>query len=102
MTIKTALKANPVFASVDEDYIDNVLDLRSIDGSQAYTSSSLKDFELATADLYASLALVPEFKEGQLSVKMSSSLLLSRARKLYDKHGEAHDLGFGKIESVDV
>lgn len=102
MTITNAIKANPVFASIDGDYIESVLTLRSINGSEEYTSSSLKDFELASADIYLALAMSPEFREGQLSVKMNSGLLRSRAEALYAKHGETDKLGNNTIEAIDV
>ena len=102
MTIIEAIQANPVFASIGEDYIENVLTLRSVDGSGVYTESSLKDFDLATADLYMALAMAPEFREGQLAVKMNHSLLRSRAETLYRKHGDTASLGGGVIEAVDV
>lgn len=86
MTILGAIQANPILANVPVDFIQSVLIGRSIDGSVDYTESSLKDVELASADLYAALATMPEFREGQLAIKYDAGVLKARALALYNKH----------------
>ena len=69
MTVLEAIQANPVFTDVSVNHIQFILSGRSIDGLVVYTKSSLKDVELATADLYYSIVLMPDLKEGQLTLK---------------------------------
>jgi len=88
MTVLEAIQANPVFTDVPVNHIQYVLDSRSIDGSAIYLESSLKVVELATADLYADMALIPDFKEGQLGLKYRPGLLKERARALYYKYDD--------------
>ena len=88
MTILEAIQANPVFTDVSVNHIQSVLGSRSIDGSATYSESSLKDVELATADLYSAMALIPDFKEGQLSLKYNPALLKERAKALYYKYND--------------
>lgn len=88
MTVLEAIQANPVFSGLSENYINTILGSRLLDGSATYNESSLKDVELVSADLYVDVATLPEFKEGQLSVKYDVSLLKQRARALYLKHGD--------------
>ena len=68
MTILEAIQANPVFSDLPENTIQYALVSRSVDGAATYASSSLKEVELVSADLYLELSLLPEFKEGQLQV----------------------------------
>ena len=86
MTILAAIQANPVFASVPVDFILSVLIGRSINGEADYTENDQKDLELSSADLYAAMAILPEFREGQLALKYDSGLLKSRALALYNKY----------------
>lgn len=89
MTILEAIQANPVFSDVSENTLNTVLIGRSLDGSAEYTESSLKDVELASADLYLLIAITPEFKEGQLSIKYDSTVLKDRAKNIYAKYEDA-------------
>lgn len=95
MTVLEAIRSNPVLANVPVEYIETVLIGRSIEGATVYTESSLKDVELATADLYAAIATVPQFSEGQLSITYDSSVLIKRALGLYTKYEDpkATDIG---------
>jgi hypothetical protein len=88
MTILEAIQANPVFSDLDEITIQFALDSRSINGTTIYSSISLKDVELVSADLYVDKSLLPEFKEGLLSVKYSSDNLRSRALSIYKKYDD--------------
>jgi hypothetical protein len=88
MTVLEAIKANPILVNVPVNYIESVMISRSVSGSADYTESSLKDVELVSADLYAAIATLPEFKEGQLSLKYDSGILKSRALALYNKYDD--------------
>ncbi|MBD0822637.1 hypothetical protein ICJ85_01270 [Aestuariibaculum marinum] len=68
--------------------IQYALDSRSVDGAATYDSSSLKNVELVSADMYSDMALLPEFKEGQLSMKYDSEALKKRALSIYLKYDD--------------
>ncbi len=89
MTVIEAIQANPVFSSVSEKHIQKLLDNRSINGTAVYNSGALKNVELISADVYVDIAMMPEFKEGQLSLKYDKGLLLKRAKAIYDKYKDA-------------
>lgn len=95
MTVLEAIQANPVFSDLEENTIKYALDSRSIEGTVVYSSSSLKEVELVSADLYLNISLLPEFKEGQLSVKYNSSEFKKRALAIYEKYEDpkAKELG---------
>ena len=44
--------------------------------------------ELAEADLYMRLLVVPEFSEGSLSIKYSTRSLKEAANRIYSKYGD--------------
>jgi len=83
MTILEAIQANPVFSSLDENFIKQRINNRSISEAVVYDSVSKRNFDLISADLYYDCALVSDFKEGQLSVKMNITLMLKRAENIY-------------------
>lgn len=95
MTILEAIQANPVFSDIEENTIQYALDSRSVDGAATYATSSLKDVELVSADLYLVKSLLPEFKEGQLSIKYNSSDLKKRALTIYQKYDDPKALELG-------
>lgn len=86
MTVLEAIQANPVFAEISVNHINMVLSSRSVNGSATYTESSLKDVELVSADLYFDMAILPKFKEGQLSIEYNATLLKQRALIIYNKY----------------
>ena len=86
MTILEAIQANPVFTDISVNHINTVLSSRSVDGSATYSESSLKDVELVSADLYSDMAILPKFKEGQLSIEYNPRLLKQRALSIYNKY----------------
>ena len=103
MTILEAIQANPVFSDLPENTIQYVLVSRSVDGAATYASSSLKEVELVSADLYLQLSLLPEFKEGQMQVKYDSATLKSRALSIYQKYEDPKALELGpKIINVGI
>jgi len=86
MTILEAIQANPILANVPINHIESSLIGRSVDGTAVYDESSLKDVELVSADLYVTISMLPEFKEGQLSVKYDTKTLKDRALAIYNKY----------------
>lgn len=107
MTILEAIQANPVFSDVSENQINMIIGGRDIDGSTTYDSSSLKNLELVSADLYVHLATMPKLKEGDYVLEYNPKELLSRAKTIYRKHEDARlaefaptviDLGVNVVE----
>lgn len=88
MTVLEAIKANPILVNVPVSYIETVLTGRSINGATIFSEDSLELVELVTADLYAAVATIPEFKEGQLSIKYDSAALMNRANALYSLYDD--------------
>lgn len=86
MTILEAILSNPVFTGVSSTHIESLLISRSIDGSTNYDNDSLKELELVSADMYVSLAISPEIKEGNFKSKFNPKLLKNRARAIYAKY----------------
>lgn len=67
------------------------------------TYSGDKSIELATADLYMQLTIMPEFSEGSLSIKYNLSSLKEAASAIYKKHGDAkYNDGLPKIRAVKL
>ncbi len=103
MTVLEAIQSNPLFSDLEESTIQFALDSRSIDGAATYAESSLKDVELVSADLYFNKSLLPEFKEGQLSVKYDSDQLRKRALTIYNKYEDDKALELGpKVINVGI
>ena len=48
-----------------------------------------QNIELAEADLYMRMTIMPEFSEGSLSIKYNASSLKSAANRIYSKYGDA-------------
>lgn len=91
MKILEAIQSNPIFSELDVDSINYVLLSRSIDGSAEFTqgdADDIKNVELASADLYLNMALIPSFSEGTLSITYDSKMLKSRARAIYSKYDD--------------
>ncbi len=100
MTIEDALKSNPVFAYVPDDVIELACINRSVEMTDDYSISRLKDLELISADLYMVIVLTPEFREGGLDVKYNTEDLKLRASNIYLKHGDdkLSDTGFRNVD----
>lgn len=94
MTILEAIQSNQMFSDISEDNINTILIGRSIDGATVYDSDTLKEVELVSADLYSNMALLSEFKEGQLSVKYNPDMLLKLAEGIYRKHNDPKLIDF--------
>lgn len=88
MTIKEAILSNNILSDFEGNHLERVLVSRSINGREAYSSSSLKSVELVTADLYSDLLVSPEFKEGALSIKHDKGELKSYILKIAKKYDD--------------
>ena len=88
MTILEAIQSNPVFSGLDTNSIETVLISRSVDGSAEYTADDTESVELASADLYMNMALVPSFSEGTLSITYDGKILKQRAMAIYRKYDD--------------
>ncbi len=88
MTILEAIKSNPLFVDILESSMEFALSSRTVDGSATYIPADLKGVELVTADLYENLVLSPEFREGQLSVKLDKEELKKRSLQIYRKYND--------------
>lgn len=98
MTILEAIIANPVFSSLDENFIKQKINSRSISETAVYESVASKNYELIEADLYCVCALYTDVKEGQLTVKMNSAQMLKQAENIYRKYGDSKLSEFEKEE----
>ena len=94
MTILEAIQANPVFSDVSENNINMIMGGRDITGSTTYDSSSLKNVELVSADIYLQLATAPKVKEGDYQAEYDSNELLKRAKAIYRKYDDPKLLEF--------
>lgn len=59
---------------------------REVTLEAAYVGS--KEVELAQADIYSRMLLMPEFSEGSLSIKYNLDSLKSEAQRIYKKYGD--------------
>lgn len=73
---------------------------RGIEISDDYNVGRKKDLELVSADLYLELATMPEFREGELTIKHERDILMRRARNIYVKYGDekVEETGYIKLE----
>lgn len=73
---------------VDAGIRSAILADRGINPTAGYTGIS-ESTQLAKADLYMEVALMPKFTEGSLSIEYSQSSLKSAANRIYQKYGDA-------------
>lgn len=66
---------------------DAIMVARGVDPLAAYVGGEL--IELAEADLYTRMLLMPDFSEGSLSIKYSKSSLKEAAQRIYLKYNDA-------------
>lgn len=92
---------NSLVPEIPEGIKTAILQIRGLTDSDAYVSG--QDIELAEADLYMRLTLMPEFQEGSLSIKYDQSSLKSAANSIYKKYGDArYDDGQPLIRRVQL
>lgn len=87
MTIKEAISAFPVINNLDGVLVNKTLVDRSVNGAAIYQGET-KNFCLVIADLSKYAASLPDFSEGDLSLKFSRSQLLQQAAEYYERGGE--------------
>lgn len=88
MTNLELIQGKIIFQSISEELIKQSLQFRSLNWADCYVSSSLQNIELTIADLYVELTVMPEFKEGTLSIKYNASQLLKMAKNIYEKYDD--------------
>ncbi len=87
MTIKEAILKYPCVEN-GADFLEVVLTDRGIDGEREYTPADKGAVRLAVADIYSSIAALPDFSEYKLSVKYPRGWFITMARKYYNQNGE--------------
>lgn len=106
MTNKDVIQAKAAFQSLPSVTIDKALIDRSLNGADNYVSSSLKQIELVTADLYVEILTTPDFKEGSLAVTYDRNTLKDLAVKIYTKYSDEKLSNLsnpqGGVESVNL
>lgn len=88
MTFEDAIKANATFVNVPDNAIQLAFIKRDIEITDDFTNDKLEELELVSADLYLELATNPEWKEGDLSVKYDTKILMRRASNIYRKYDD--------------
>lgn len=78
---------NESVPEVSQGIKDAVMAARGVDPAAVFNGS--KEIELAKADLYMEMIILPDFTEGSLSIKYSVSSLKEAANRIYEKHGDA-------------
>lgn len=79
-----------------EDFVETVLEDRSLDGAVSYTVDQKQSVQLAVADVYAFLGGLADFTENKLSMTYPRSWYTQKAKELYLANGEpekANSLG---------
>lgn len=77
---------NNLVPEVPQGIKDAIMAARGVEPTAAYIVSS--NIELAEADLYSRILLMPDFKEGALSVKYDREQLEKQANGIYKKHND--------------
>ena len=92
---------NELIPDVSEGLKDAIMVARDVDPYAAYNGS--KEVELAEADLYMRVLLMPEFSEGSLSIKYKASSLTSAANRIYLKYNDSkYDSGEPTIRRIQL
>lgn len=89
MTVSEAILSNPGLEDVSLNLLNKTLIVRSISGADNFSAELNTKVNLATADLYVSVANSPDFSEGNLSIKHSRNFFISTAARLYRENGES-------------
>jgi len=92
---------NELVPDVSQGIKDAIMVVRGVDPLAAYSGS--KEVELAGADLYMRVLLMPEFSEGSLSIKYKASSLTSAANRIYLKYNDSnYDSGEPTIQRIQL
>lgn len=77
---------NELVPEVSQGIKTAVMTARGVDPLAVYNGS--ESVELAEADLYMRILIMPEFSEGSLSIKYNASSLKEAANRIYLKYGD--------------
>lgn len=92
---------NELVPEVSQGIKTAIMTARGVDPQADYNGD--KSIELAEADIYMRLTLIPEFSEGSLSIKYDLSSLKEQANRIYQKHGETkYNSGTPLIRSIKL
>jgi len=93
---------NEIVPEIGANIKTAIIVARGLDPNATYNGG--KEVELVEADLYYRMMLIPEFKEGQLSIKYDLSSLRSFAQSIYKKWGDPRYESFGQplIRSINL
>ena len=90
MTILEAIKSTVAGYPLSDNTFYRVLTDRGLTAAATYTGKS-QDFELATADIYMTLASAANVSEGGFSVSISDkSAFLKQADAIYQKYQDGN------------
>lgn len=87
-TIRDTILAFPGLEDAEDAFLNRVLALRGLDGSDAYSVEKDREVCLAAADLYKHMASLPDFTEGKLAKTYPRSYYVNTAKSLYIENGE--------------
>lgn len=92
---------NEMVPEVSQGVKNAIMVARGVDPQAAYSGD--KSIELATADLYMQMTLMPKFSEGSLSIEYNLSSLKEIANGIYKEHGDSkYNDGLPKIRAVKL
>lgn len=92
---------NALVPEVPEGIKEAIMTSRSVTAAAVYDGSAA--IELAEADLYRRLLLMPDFAEGSLKVKYDRNQLEKQANGIYRKHDDPkYDDGIPIIKRVTL
>ena len=92
---------NELVPEVGTGIKEAVMTAREVVPGDVYSGG--ESIELAEADLYMRLLIMPEFSEGSLSIKYSASSLKEAANRIYQKYGDPrYNSGEPTIRKVKI
>ena len=90
---------NELVPEVSSGIKTSILSVRGLTSTGGYAGG--QSIELAEADLYMRLAIMPEVQEGSLKIKYTISSLKEAANRIYKKYGDArYDDGQPLIKGI--
>lgn len=77
---------NEMVPDISQGIKTAIMESRGVVPGDPYSGG--QSIELAEADLYMRMLILPEFKEGSLSIKYNLSSLKEAANSIYKKYGD--------------
>ena len=77
---------NETIPEISQGIKEAIMVARGVNPTATYDGS--KGIELSEADLYLRMTIMPEFKEGSLSIKYNVSSLKEAANEIYGKYDD--------------